>query len=106
MAGGDMNEAMQQAQQLQEKLSEAQAELAETEVSGSAGGGMVTALVSGGGEVKSLQIDSQVVDPGDVEMLADMVVAAVNDALSSAKDVESEKLGGLTAGMGLPPGLV
>jgi DNA-binding YbaB/EbfC family protein len=106
MAGGDMNEAMQQAQQLQEKLSEAQAELAETEVSGSAGGGMVTALVSGGGEVKSLQIDSQVVDPGDVEMLADMVVAAVNDALSNAKDVESEKLGGLTAGMGLPPGLV
>lgn len=102
-----MNQMMRQAQALQRKLMKAQEELAETEVTGSAGGGMVTASVAGGGgEVRSMTIDPQAVDPEDVEMLQDMITAAVNDGLRKAKELEEEKLGGLTSGMGLPPGLV
>lgn len=102
-----MNQMMRQAQALQRKLMKAQEELAETEVTGSAGGGMVTASVAGGGgEVRSVTIDPQAVDPEDVEMLQDMITAAVNDGLRKAKELEEEKLGGLTSGMGLPPGLV
>lgn len=105
--GGNMNQMMKQAQALQRKLMKAQEELAAAEVSGSAGGGTVTAVVSGGGdEVKSITIDPAAVDPDDVDMLQDLVVAAVNDGLRRAKDLEQETLGGLTGGMGLPPGLV
>ncbi len=103
----NMNQMMRQAQALQRKLAAAQEEIAAMEVSGSAGGGMVTAVVSGGGgEVKSIVINPDVVDPDDVEMLQDMVLAAVNEALREAKELEQSKLGGLTSGMGLPPGLV
>ncbi|HUH07274.1 MAG TPA: YbaB/EbfC family nucleoid-associated protein [Egibacteraceae bacterium] len=103
----NMNQMMRQAQALQRKLAKAQEEIAATEVSGSAGGGMVTVVVGGGGaEVKSIAIDPQAVDPDDVEMLQDMITAAVNEALRQAKELESEKLGGLAGGLGLPPGLV
>lgn len=103
----NMNQMMRQAQALQRKLLKAQEELAEQEVSGSAGGGMVTAVVAGGGgAVKSVTINPDAVDPDDVEMLQDMVVAAVNDALRTAKELEQETLGGLTGGMGLPPGML
>ncbi|MBA2530405.1 MAG: YbaB/EbfC family nucleoid-associated protein [Euzebyales bacterium] len=102
-----MNQMMRQAQALQRKLAKAQEELATKEVSGTAGGGMVTAVVSGGGAaVKSITIAPEVVDPDDVEMLADMVTAAVNDALRAAKELESETMGGLAGGLGLPPGLL
>ena len=104
---GNMNQMMKQAQALQRKLMKAQEELAETEVSGQSGGGTVTAVVSGGGdEVRSVTIDPDAVDPDDVEMLQDLVVAAVNDALRRAKELEQETMGGLTGGLGLPPGLV
>ncbi|MDP9405847.1 MAG: YbaB/EbfC family nucleoid-associated protein [Actinomycetota bacterium] len=101
-----MNQMMKQAQALQRKLAKAQDELAAKEVSGSAGGGMVTAVVSGGGgAVKTITINPDAVDPDDVEMLQDMVVAAVNEALRAAKQLESEMMGGLAGGLGLPPGM-
>lgn len=107
MANGNMNQIMKQAQAMQRKLAAAQEELDATEVEGVAGGGMVRATVAGGGgEVRSITIDPSAVDPDDVEMLADMVTAAVNEALRSAKELEEEKMGGLTAGLGLPPGIV
>ena len=102
----DMNQMMRQAQALQRKLMKAQEEIAQMEVTGSAGGGMVTVTVTGAGDVKAISINPEAVDPDDVEMLEDMVLAAVNEALRSAKDLEQEKLGGLTGGMGLPPGLL
>lgn len=103
----NMNQMMRQAQALQRKLAQAQEEIAAMEVSGQAGGGMVTAVVSGGGgEVKSITIDPEAVDPDDVELLADMVTAAVNEALRKAKELEQEKLGGVAGGLGLPPGLL
>jgi nucleoid-associated protein EbfC len=107
MANGNMNQIMKQAQAMQRKLTKAQEELAQEEVTGSAGGGMVSAVVAGGGgEVKSVTINPDAVDPDDVEMLQDMVVAAVNEGLRAAKELEEERLGGLTQGLGLPPGLV
>ena len=103
----NMNQMLRQAQALQRKLAKAQEELAAREVRGSAGGGAVTAVVAGGGaSVKAITIDPAAVDPQDVEMLQDMVVAAVNEALKAAKELESETVGGITGGLGLPPGLV
>jgi nucleoid-associated protein EbfC len=102
----NMNQMLRQAQALQRKMAKAQEELAEREITGSAGGGMVTATVTGGGEVLGVVIAKDVVDPDDVEMLQDMVTAAVNEALRSAKELESETMGELTGGLGLPPGLV
>ena len=102
-----MNQVMKQAQALQKKLLQAQEELASKEVTGSAGGGMVTAVVNGGGtEVRSVAINPEAVDPEDVDMLQDLVVAAVNEALRAAKELESQTMGGLAGGMGLPPGLL
>ncbi|HVM18623.1 MAG TPA: YbaB/EbfC family nucleoid-associated protein [Egibacteraceae bacterium] len=102
-----MNQMMKQAQAMQRKLLQAQEQLAAQEVTGSAGGGMVTAVVNGSGtEVKSISVNPDAVDPDDVEMLQDMVVAAVNEALRSAKDLETETMGGVAGGLGLPPGLL
>ena len=103
----NMNQMMKQAQAMQRKLLKAQEELAEKEVSGSAGGGMVTAVVNGNGtEVKSVSINPEAVDPDDVEMLQDLFVAAVNEALRAAKELEADAMGGLAGGLGLPPGLL
>jgi nucleoid-associated protein EbfC len=103
----NMNQMMKQAQAMQRKLMKAQEDLAEQEVSGSAGGGMVTVVVNGSGtEVKAVSINPEAVDPDDVEMLQDLVVAAVNEGLRAAKELESETMGGLAGGMGLPPGLL
>lgn len=104
----NMDQIMKQAQAMQRKLAAAQAELSALDVEGAAGGGMVRVAVSGGGdEVRSITIDPSAVDPEDVELLADMVKAAVNEALRAAKQLEEEKLGGVTSGIGgLPPGLL
>ena len=103
----NMNQMLRQAQAMQKKLMQAQEELTTLEVTGSAGGGMVSVVVAGGGgEVKSITIDPAAVDPDDVEMLQDMVTAAVNDGLRQAKDLEAEKLGGVAGGLGLPPGML
>ena len=96
----DMQQILQQAQKMQEQLMSAQEELASAEATGSAGGGLVTAVVPGSGELKSLTIDPQVVDPEDVETLADLVVAAVRDASGKAQQMAAEAMGPLAGGMG------
>lgn len=103
--GFDMQQLLQQAQQMQEQLVNAQAELAETEVTGSAGGGLVTATVSGAGELKSLDIDPSVVDPDDIETLADLIVAAVRSATAEAQQLGQQKMGPIAGGLGGLPGL-
>ncbi|WNV91648.1 YbaB/EbfC family nucleoid-associated protein [Umezawaea sp. Da 62-37] len=96
----NMQQILQQAQQMQQQLVTAQEELAEAEVTGTAGGGLVTAVVSGAGELKSLDIDPKAVDPEDTETLADLVVAAVRDANRAAQELAAQKMGPLAGGMG------
>ncbi|HVV20895.1 MAG TPA: YbaB/EbfC family nucleoid-associated protein [Pseudonocardiaceae bacterium] len=96
----DMQAILQQAQQMQQQLMSAQQELAETEVTGTAGGGLVSAVVTGAGELKGLEIDPKVVDPDDVETLADLIVAAVRDANTKAQNLAASKMGPLAGGLG------
>jgi DNA-binding YbaB/EbfC family protein len=96
----NMQQLMKQAQKMQQQLEAAQAELAETEVSGNAGGGLVEAVVRGSGELVSVTIDPKVVDPDDIETLQDLVVAAVRDANRAATELANEKMGPLAGGMG------
>lgn len=100
-----MQQIMEQAQKMQQQLMTAQQELAEAEVSGSAGGGLVTAVVSGSGELKSVAIDPKAVDPDDTETLSDLVVAAVRDANRAAQEMQAAKMGPLTNGLGGGGGL-
>jgi DNA-binding YbaB/EbfC family protein len=96
----DLQQLMRQAQKMQEQLVSAQQELADAEVTGTAGSGLVTATVSGAGELKSLVIDPKVVDPEDTETLADLIVAAVRDANHRVQDLAAEKMGPLAGGLG------
>lgn len=96
----DMRQLMKQAQEMQEQLVRAQSELAERRFEGSAGGGMVTAVVTGSSELVEIRISPDVVDPGDVEMLEDLVVAAVRQATEAATSAANESLGGLAGGLG------
>ncbi|MEM6278597.1 MAG: YbaB/EbfC family nucleoid-associated protein [Verrucomicrobiota bacterium] len=96
---------MKQAQQMQKKMGEMQAELAEKEFEASVGGGKVTVIANGAGDVVSIKIDPAVVDPEDVEMLEDLVLSGVKQAIEQGKAVNQEEMGKLTAGLGLPPGL-
>ena len=100
--GGQPNlqQLMQQAQKMQQQMVAAQAELAEAELTGTAGGGLVTAVVRGSGEIVSIKIDPKAVDPEDVETLEDLVVAALHNAAQAAKNLTEEKMGPLTAGLG------
>ena len=95
-----MQQLMKQAQKMQQDMLAAQAELAEAEVTGTAGGGLVSATVSGSGELRTVTIDPSVVDPDDVETLQDLVVAAVRDANRAAQELASERMGPLTQGLG------
>ena len=95
-----MQQLMKQAQKMQQQLMEAQSKLAETEVSGSAGGGLVTAVVTGAGDVVSVKIDAKAVDPDDVESLEDLVVAAIRDAASNAQELQQTTMGPLAGGLG------
>ena len=96
----NVNKMMQQVQQMQQQMQQAQEELASETVTASAGGGAVKATMTGGLELVSIEIDPDVVDPEDIEMLQDMVLAAVNEALASAQELASKKLGGITGGLG------
>ena len=100
-----LNNLMKQAQQMQERVKKLQEEAGNKTVEASAGGGMVTVLANGRQEVLSIKIDKSVVDPGDVDMLQDLVTAAVNEALRKSQELMKEEMGRLTAGMGLPPGM-
>lgn len=97
----NVQQLMKQAQKMQAQLAEAQAELAETEVSGTAGGGLVTAVLTGSGELRSLTIDPAAVDSDDVETLQDLIVAAFRDATRAAAELADAKMGPLSGGAGL-----
>ncbi len=94
----DMNKMLQEAQRMQEELAKAQEEAVHEIVEASAGGGMVTVKANGAGEVVSISIDPRAVDPDDPELLADMVLAAVNEALRSAQSLMQSKMSGLIPG--------
>ena len=97
----NFNKMMRQVQQMQADMAKAQEQLKEEVVEASAGGGMVTVKVSGDLEIKEIKIDPDAVDPEDVELLQDMVLAATNEALRSAQELANRKLGGLTGGLDL-----
>ncbi|MFO7573284.1 MAG: YbaB/EbfC family nucleoid-associated protein [Gaiellaceae bacterium] len=94
----DMNKMLQEAQRMQEGLAKAQEEAATEIVEASAGGGMVTVKANGAGDVLSITIDPRAIDPDDPELLADMVLAAVNEALRSARSLMESKMSGLIPG--------
>jgi nucleoid-associated protein EbfC len=96
----DMNQMMRQVQQMQAEMAKAQEELKNETVEASAGGGMVTVKVSGELELLEVRIDPEAVDPDDVELLQDMIQAAVNEALRSAQELAAAKLGAATGGLG------
>ncbi len=102
----NMGNIMSQVQKLQEEMEKTQAALATEEITVSAGGGAVSVVVTGAREFKSVTIKPEVVDPEDVEMLQDLLLAAFNDALAQVKQLEEERMGSVTGGMGLPPGLI
>lgn len=101
---GQMGQLMRQAQQMQDNLKKAQAELEALEVTGEAGGGMVKVTMSCKHEVRGINIDPELLSD-DREMLEDLVAAAVNDALRKVERTVQEKYSGMTAGLGLPPGM-
>jgi DNA-binding YbaB/EbfC family protein len=96
--GMDMNKLMQQVQQMQEQMTQAQEELANEVVEASAGGGMVTVKANGALEILEITIDPKAIDPNDPELLADMLLAATNEAIRSARSLMEQRLGGLAGG--------
>jgi nucleoid-associated protein EbfC len=96
----NMNQMMKQVQQMQADMAKAQEELKNEVVEASAGGGMVTVKVSGDLELKELRIDPDAVDPEDLDMLQDMIIAAVNEGLRAAQELAASKLGAVTGGLG------
>jgi DNA-binding YbaB/EbfC family protein len=101
----NLGNLMKQAQAMQQKMTELQEKLAQIEVEGQSGAGMVRAVVNGKGEVKRIRIERSVVDPADVGMLEDLIVAACNDARAKADAMNAEESQKLMGGLGLPPGL-
>ena len=102
---GNMQQLMQQAQQMQKKMEQLQAELANKTVEASAGGGAVKAVVSGKQEILSLTIAPEALEGADAEMLSDMVKGAVNEAIKKSQALQNEMMGGAMGGLSLPPGL-
>ena len=100
MGGMDRNKMLQQVQKMQEQMARAQEELASETVEASAGGGMVTVKATGALEITEMKIAAEAIDPDDQDMLADMVLAAVNEALRSAQSLAESKLGGAVGGLG------
>jgi DNA-binding YbaB/EbfC family protein len=103
---GQQYKLLKQLQQMQARMTKVQEELADKTVTGTAGGGMVEVTVNGHQKVLSIKVKPEVVDPSDVEMLQDLVLAATNDALDKARELASRELGAVTGGLGLPPGLM
>jgi DNA-binding YbaB/EbfC family protein len=93
---------MKQAQKMQAQMMKAQEELTKKEIEGTAGGGMVKVVMSGGGDLQSIKLDKQVVDPNDVEMLEDLIMAAFNNAQEKIKEISSGTFGSITGGMKIP----
>ena len=101
----NMGSLMSQVQKMQAEMEKTQAALATEELTVTAGGGAISVVVTGAREFKSVMIKPEVVDPEDVEMLQDLLLAVFNDALAQVKQLEEERMGNVTGGMGLPPGL-
>jgi len=102
MSRGGIGNMMKQAQQMQRRMAELQEELENKQVEASAGGGMVTAVVSGKQQLLDLKIDPAAVDPEDVEMLQDLVTAAVNEAIKQSQQLAQEEMGKITGGLNIP----
>jgi DNA-binding YbaB/EbfC family protein len=100
--GGNMNNMMKQMQKMQKKMEEVQAQVDATELEATSGGGAVKVVVNGKREVLDIEIDPSVVDPEDVEMLQDLVMAAVNEALRKAEEFASKEMGKVTGGLNIP----
>jgi len=100
----NLGNLMKQAQAMQQKMAEMQEKMAQTEFEGQAGAGMVKATVSGKGEIKRIKIEPSAVDPADVGLLEDLIVAACNDARGKAEAMMAEESQKLMGGLGLPPG--
>lgn len=98
----NMNSMMKQAQKLQKKMLKTQEELALKTVEASAGGGMVKVVANGAQKVESIVLEKEVVDPEDIEMLQDLIIAAVNDALNKSQEMVSKEMGKLTGGLNIP----
>lgn len=98
----DLSNIMQQAKAMQEKMAKVQEDLAKKSITGSAGGGMVQVTVNGQGDVLSVAIEKAVIDPEEVKMLQDLVVAATNDAIRKAKELSKQEMGQLTGGLNIP----
>jgi nucleoid-associated protein EbfC len=101
----DMMGLMKQAQAMQQKLQDAQAELETLEVDGSSGGGVVAVKVTGKGQLKAISIDPSLMNPDEKEILEDLIVAAMNDARTKSERVAQERMAELTKGLPLPPGM-
>jgi DNA-binding YbaB/EbfC family protein len=101
----NLGQLMKQAQEMQSRMQEMQQKLAEVEIDGAAGGGMVKVTVNGKGEMRRLKLDPALVDPKEVEVLEDLIVAAFNDAKAKAEARAAEEMQKLTGGLNLPPGL-
>jgi DNA-binding YbaB/EbfC family protein len=101
----NLGNMMKQAQQMQARMQEMQKQLAQTEMTGQAGGGMVQVTVAGSGELRKIKIEKSVVDPADVEMLEDLIVAACNDAKTKLDVHIQEETSKIMGGMQLPPGM-
>lgn len=99
---GNMQKQLQQMQAMQRQMEQMQAELEEKEITATAGGGAVSVTVSGKKEITSLTIDKEVVDPDDVEMLQDLITAAVNEAMRQVDEMSNEEMGKLTSGLNIP----
>jgi DNA-binding YbaB/EbfC family protein len=102
---GGIGNLMKQAQQMQANLQKAQEEIAQVEVSGESGGGMVSVVMTGRHEARRVTIDPTLFDDGDREMIEDLVAAAINDAARKVEQATQEKMSGVAGGMNLPPGM-
>jgi DNA-binding YbaB/EbfC family protein len=98
----DLSNIMEQARGMQEKMAKIQQDLAQKTITGSSGGGMVLVTVNGQGDVISMSIEKAVIDPGESEMLQDLIVSATNDAIRKSKELSKQELGQLTGGLNIP----
>ncbi len=104
--GGNMKNLMKQAAQMKEKMEKLQAEAGEKTLEAASGGGMVTVVAKAKGEIVSIKIEPEIVQDNDIEMLQDLITAAVNEALNRGQDIMKEEVSKAAGGMGIPPGLL
>lgn len=105
-SGGNMQKQMAQMQALQQQMDQVQGEIDEMEATASSGGGAVTVTVTGKKEIKAIKLEPEIVDPDDIEMLQDLIMTATNEALRQMEEISRTEMEKLTAGLGLPPGMI